>query len=314
VNVGPREPLRSLKEDFKFNPGFKEKVCQLAERGYVGWRRVRGDGNCFYRAVGFGFLELLVTTTAQKRAEWITTFLDGIRELHFDVAAERSAHADLVTHIQRLRDSGGWEVPSRGCETTALGLLYQSMRDKKGTLDLALIRAMRHLSAKFLVQNRHDTKIAGGISLETLCSAQGYGTPEDFCRQILLPMGNEAEGVSLSLLPPVLGTNFRVAFLDRLGPNGVVYCDYSIDGAVGEGLIKDDGSAPLVHVQLRPGHYDLVYFGSEVSETLSPCGLRLCRQPTFGEDDGLEYLLAEAASPQPEARRKKRAPQRGFCA
>lgn len=313
VNVGPREPLSSLIDDFKFNDGFREKIQALRNSGYVGWRRVRGDGNCFFRSVGYGFLERLVTATPQQRMRWLTTFRDNLRELEFQDANERSAHAELVSHVEHLQETGGWEAPRCGeCEITAMGLLYRSMRDRNGTLDLAFIRAMRHLCTKFLVQHKHTDPLGSGMSVEVLCTAQGFVSTEDFCRQAILPMGTEAEGLTLGALPMILGTNCRIAYLARQDVNGLIFCDYSKDGSVSEGLLKDDDDAPVVHVQFRPGHYDLVYHGGRSAHLL--------RQPTFGDYDGLEYLLeddppegAAAETNSKACRRASRRRRKGWC-
>ena len=55
-NLGARCSLSVLKKDSKYNT---ELVSQIEgmEVNYSGFRPVRGDGNCFYRAVGFSFVE-----------------------------------------------------------------------------------------------------------------------------------------------------------------------------------------------------------------------------------------------------------------
>jgi hypothetical protein len=55
-NLGARCSLSDLKKDSQYNA---ELVSQIEgmEAKYSGFRPVRGDGNCFYRAVGFSFVE-----------------------------------------------------------------------------------------------------------------------------------------------------------------------------------------------------------------------------------------------------------------
>jgi len=268
-------------QEFQFNTSFCDKVRELIQCRYVGWRRVRGDGNCFYRAVGFGFLEKLVQASEQDRLRWTSTFLGNLRTLSYEDPSEQAAHANLVEHFERLRSSGGWEVPPHGAhETTALGILYRSLRDPETALDLALIRAMRHLSAKHLLENKDE--FASGISLNTICAAQGYEGAEDYCQKVILPMGQEAEGLTLGMLPPVLG---------------LAFCEYTVDGSMGEG-VSVDGDHPRVHVQLRPGHYDLVYFG-EPEETAQPKERPLYRQPSFGDTDGASDYSVQPTTQKP---------------
>jgi hypothetical protein len=56
INLGARCPLSDLQKDSEYNA---ELVSQIEgmEAKYSGFRPVRGDGNCFYRAVGFSFVE-----------------------------------------------------------------------------------------------------------------------------------------------------------------------------------------------------------------------------------------------------------------
>ena len=51
-----KRSMLDMREDFKFNEVLKRKIETLSERGYTHFRPVRGDGNCYYRAVGFGIL------------------------------------------------------------------------------------------------------------------------------------------------------------------------------------------------------------------------------------------------------------------
>jgi len=44
---------------------------------YPTWRRVRGDGNCYYRAVMFGLLERCVKDP--ERRKWLINLVDGQR-------------------------------------------------------------------------------------------------------------------------------------------------------------------------------------------------------------------------------------------
>ena len=47
-NVGPKRKLEALAQNFKHNPALRAKVQSLAQ-AYVGYRPIRGDGNCYYR-------------------------------------------------------------------------------------------------------------------------------------------------------------------------------------------------------------------------------------------------------------------------
>jgi hypothetical protein len=62
-------PLQSPnKTDYKSYPVFVAKIHSLAAR-YGGIRRVRSDGNCFFRAAAFGLLEWLLVNEADAECQ-----------------------------------------------------------------------------------------------------------------------------------------------------------------------------------------------------------------------------------------------------
>lgn len=59
ANIGGRFLLQHLQDTEKFNQHTSAKVSEL-KRSYIGYRQIRGDGNCYYRAVIYGLIEILV--------------------------------------------------------------------------------------------------------------------------------------------------------------------------------------------------------------------------------------------------------------
>lgn len=59
--IGPFEPLNCLLAIYEGSTsvGFVPGIKFLDER-YIGMRRIRGDGNCFYRGLLFGYLNTLL--------------------------------------------------------------------------------------------------------------------------------------------------------------------------------------------------------------------------------------------------------------
>eukprot|EP00971_Amphidinium_carterae_P158097 3133826-Amphidinium_carterae.2 len=64
LNLGERKPLETLALECKYNDSKVQKIAHLAET-YDAWRPVRGDGNCYYRTVGFGILEAAVDVPSE---------------------------------------------------------------------------------------------------------------------------------------------------------------------------------------------------------------------------------------------------------
>lgn len=204
----------------------------------------------------------------------------------------------------------------------SLGVLWQSIRDPQKPLDLAFIRALRKLAARYIQLHADDDEVGGGISFETVCSAEGYRDAQHYCEQVILPLGVEAEGIVLNAVARCLHICLRVAFMDRQSSD-IAFCDYGCEAAPATHA-GQPSSRPLIHVQLRPGHYDLLYVradnsmpaflsarGAPVSIAPVPSAATLVtaetlpksmsdtdsRPPTFGRTDGNAWSLL--ATPPP---------------
>lgn len=307
-NLGRHEGLNTLSDEFRFNAAFTDKVRQLRELGYVGWRRVRGDGNCFYRAVAFGFLEQLVAASPSHRQHWAANFHGKLQKINaFEARADYAAHAELVSRFARLARGGSWEEcnSAAGGPVDTLGALWQSFRDPKKTMDLALVRALRILAALYLRKHAFDEEAGGGITFDVVCSAQGYKGVYDYCEKVILPLGVEAEGIALTAVARSLQIGLRIAFLDRQA-SALTFSDDGLE-AVAPGM---QSSRPQIHVQLRPGHYDLLYIrtaakgrmwpppGSTIAPPTQPnptSESRQSRPPTFGCEDSNAFAAATPA-------------------
>ncbi|CAE8692326.1 unnamed protein product, partial [Polarella glacialis] len=170
-------------------------------------------------------------------------------------------------------------------EISEHGLLYLSLYDgaqaKSKGLDLALVRFLRVLTARYMCEKADDWEACNGISFNMLCEAQGMGTVQDFCDKVVLPLGVEAESLVMSAIVPATDISLRVAILDRTDASGLCFNDYVAKGGVAACGGIDP---PTIHVQLRPGHYDLLYFRDKSNDTLSPMAVARARPPTFGLD------------------------------
>ena len=60
-NVSRILPLEVLVEECKFNDELKTLVDHLKKNCNIFYiRRIRGDGNCYYRSVGYAYFELVI--------------------------------------------------------------------------------------------------------------------------------------------------------------------------------------------------------------------------------------------------------------
>ena len=53
-------PINTLRSEFKFSDIHKKAIREKVEPRYSYWRKIRGDGNCYYRAVYVHYIEYLI--------------------------------------------------------------------------------------------------------------------------------------------------------------------------------------------------------------------------------------------------------------
>lgn len=240
LNVGPRQDIKDLEGECKFNANKLLKVRRLSS-AYGHWRHIRGDGNCFYRAVIFGVVELFLSTRNVNKIRGLGELFAKIR---YDVAGEQRAHDDMLRRLQT------WE---------SLAQLERWVTHDSG-LDLALIRACRRLVRLFL-ESRRDQKHVNGLTWEEMAASMNPASQEGdavelYCREVVDPMGRDAEGLACQALPMSLGVGLRSWLLDRNPKSDLIPLDTP----------NPDGGFD-VHTLFKPGHYDLLYPKADLEPT-----------------------------------------------
>jgi hypothetical protein len=97
-NVAARSLLGDLLEHFTSSNGVRNKVSQLT-KFYEGWRRVKGDGNCYYRAISYGLLEQALKS--DKRQEIFLGLHNKFLGVSFAVTNEQKAHQALLDSLKQ---------------------------------------------------------------------------------------------------------------------------------------------------------------------------------------------------------------------
>ncbi len=102
ANVGGKYRL-SVLADEDHNPSIKDKVDQLSQL-YEGFREIRGDGNCYYRAVVYGIMELIINSPRRHLhlRSWISLFKSIVfnREERLCMEYERK-HRQLLKSLSQ---------------------------------------------------------------------------------------------------------------------------------------------------------------------------------------------------------------------
>lgn len=62
VNVHSVQPINYLIKEFAFDHVMPILVSELQDKYKINFlRRIRGDGNCYYRSVYFGYFEMIIS-------------------------------------------------------------------------------------------------------------------------------------------------------------------------------------------------------------------------------------------------------------
>lgn len=92
--IGPLEPLEQLLIIYEGSPsvGFVPGINFLSQ-SFSGMRRIRGDGNCFYRGLLFGYLNNLLT---KLKCEEESVRLEAVQEHERITSKIRGSMQDLT--------------------------------------------------------------------------------------------------------------------------------------------------------------------------------------------------------------------------
>lgn len=222
-NIGFLEPLDSLRNQFTGSEVQQRKINEFATE-FGGWRRCRGDGNCFYRACGFAFIEALLW----KEPKSLRPFLEVVRSC----GPETESLVSLALPLCELEPA------------VALERLYRTIFVDKA-VDASLVKALRLVSSGFLKE--HADAEFNGLPLNVYVEASHGMSLDAFCTSELMANGVEAESVALTLPSMAFKLKIEIIQLDRSDSSS----RYTLpDGAAG------DATATLL---FKPGHYDIFY-------------------------------------------------------
>lgn len=126
---------------------------ELMQTRYIGWRGVRGDGNCYYRAVYFSLFEQILVDKTQRGI--IRKIADILRPLQFTNVLDKLNHADLMCAFDAAIDDDRW---------LTIAQFESELLDLHSGLDWGLVKAMRRLLAVYLLKNRNE--VHNGISIQ----------------------------------------------------------------------------------------------------------------------------------------------------
>lgn len=265
-NLGAVKPIQTLESQHAHNPNLVKQFEHLSQ-AFKAWRPVRGDGNCYYRAVLFAWLERSVA-------------LGRVDDLKvFDANVQRLKHQPMLTASVRIchRVLKKWAAQRAECksDTQVRTLLFEvSDEFNKVRSDQAFIQCLRHLVAEYMRQHAHEPSGGGDGEVLTyeawamaLSSAEeNIRNIDDFCERKVLMMNEDAADLVQPVCPKVLGTVVRICAVERNSSRDPLCIDYGpgptrsapVQSAAQLANVNVGGGQPQIFLLLKPGHYDIL--------------------------------------------------------
>ena len=241
--IGELVAPSTLLEAYQNNPlpGFIPGINHLTKK-YSSMRRVRGDGNCFYRSFLFSYLENLFNQY-QINPELATIELN---------------------RFQNIIENSSKQLIDKGYEEFTFEYFYDllvSLLNELFTLNSTT------LLEKFQADGESDyytwyMRLLTSLSLKNNADNylpfildSGCNDIDSFCRKEVEPMGRECEQMQIIAIAEYFRITIDIEYLD-----GQLF-----DESNGLSVVKcrhetiDELSSPNVTLLYRPGHYDILY-------------------------------------------------------
>ena len=267
-------------------PYFYNSYCKnilLKKRGlnldslkqYVyAWRKVRGDGNCFYRAVIFRYMEILILN---KQIDLLKNFVINVYkafqgELSTKLKITQTCTINkhyVFSFLKAIID----ELEMNG-EKNAYQLFLKAMNMTNKTFDYAMVLYFRYLIYSYIKENENklylkefDIKIGNLLPIEYETKSGNF-LWKNFYEKYLMKMFNYAEKIIIYLTPFVLGVNIDVLLYEDID-NPFKRMKHSLSDS---NVIDDNKQMFLnnqrIYVLNINNHYDLIYSKEEFAQVM----------------------------------------------
>lgn len=222
-----------LEREYGADAVYKSKVQDLSTK-YKGIRRIRPDGNCFFRAFAYSYLEYLSQnrTEMEKFQELSRASKDTLIRLGFPSFTLEDFHAIFMEVLDRVAAM----PPTEDVANSGDSDLHKVFNDA-GYSDYVVVY-LRLVTSGQIQEN--------AVFYQDFIG--GYASVEEFRHQEVEPMYKESDHIHIIALCNAFGVGVRVEYMDRGGDGGEVKAhDFPED------------KQPSVFLLYRPGHYDILY-------------------------------------------------------
>ena len=259
-------PISSLEHLIEISTGVNDstlhstiyKKYEMYKDVFYMWRKVKGDGNCFYRAVIFRYLEIIVLNCDLQKMEQMIYYFDKCcksielecrKTITNTITIKPELNMQLLIIIYELMKSNDIK--------NAYKMLLKCFISCN-SFDYGMIFYYRYLLEMYIKKNENKLylkdftiKIGNLLPIEYETN-EGNFLFDQFYENYLLKMFKDAEKIIIYLTPFVLKMKLEVVLFDDIGES----TDCLKELTYGEAAPVNEDSLMVVN---RKDHYDLVY-------------------------------------------------------
>uniref|UniRef100_A0A1B0GKB7 Ubiquitin thioesterase n=1 Tax=Lutzomyia longipalpis TaxID=7200 RepID=A0A1B0GKB7_LUTLO len=230
--VSELQTISTLDAEYNDDPVYSSKVKDLASK-YEALRHTRPDGNCFFRAFAYSYLEYLINNREdyEQFKEKVASSKERLISLGLPQFTLEDFYETFMEVIQRV-------APPENADEDNSGALSELHRlfNEQGFSDYVVVY-LRLITSGQIEENADFYADFIG----------GYASVKEFRHQVVEPMYKESDHIHIIAICTALGVGVRVEYMDRGDGGQVKAHDFPED------------KTPRVYLLYRPGHYDILY-------------------------------------------------------
>ncbi|XP_070496413.1 ubiquitin thioesterase otubain-like [Chironomus tepperi] len=231
--ISEKIPIEILNDEYADDPVYRQKVQDISSK-YRYMRKIRPDGNCFYRAFGFTTLEHLIKNKEEfkKFRQVIEQSKAKLIQLNFPQFTIDDFYDTIMEVINKVEPSDNQDVDK------VLDELYKLFNEQAYS-DYIVVYLRLITSGKLQEEAEFYSNFIEG----------NYTSLLDFCKKEVEPMYKESDHIHIIAICAALGCAVRVVYMDRGSQSEVIAHDFP----------DCPDKYPSVFLLYRPNHYDVLY-------------------------------------------------------
>ena len=226
--------LKIMKQLAPFNPVFINCIDSLdIDHHIAGWKKSRGDGNCYYRAVISRYLEMLMHPYAPLAN--LAAFIVILKNLSEVCRLRQDIDQLFITALDYILNCmNNLKEQKEENALNSFSMVIYWMQDQE--FDINLVRVARLLTFVGFIDSEQEL--------------EHFAVSKEAIMNYVLKMGEEAEEFVLMLLPLKLG---------------IQVVQYNLFQKVNvESFPNQEEKVIKVNIIRRGGHYDILYTKNEM--------------------------------------------------